>query len=161
MFRSSRRIGLAACLLFVAISLAQTSDMLDPNIRRVGEKLACLCGGCKNSVCSCPMLGCHYATPRREQIRTALAAGQKDQDIVDAVVKEQGIQALVTPPAEGFNILAWLMPFIAIGVGLLLIALFIKHMSAKRAAAAGAPDVPAEVLDRYHDQIEKETSKLD
>jgi len=144
----------------MTISLAQTSDMLDPSVRRVGEKLACLCGGCKNSVGSCPMLGCHYATPMRERIRTGLASGQSDQQIVDAVVKEQGIQALVTPPAEGFNILAWIMPFIMIALGLLAVAFFIKRMSAKRAAAS-APDIPDEVLDRYHDQIEKETSKLD
>jgi cytochrome c-type biogenesis protein CcmH/NrfF len=147
-------------LLVTAISLAQTSDLLDPNVRRVGEKLACLCGGCKNSVGSCPMLGCHYATPKREQIQKALAEGRNDQQIVDAAVKEQGLQALVTPPAEGFNILAWVMPFAMIGVGLLAIAFFIRHMNAKR-VAADAPGLPNEALDRYHDQIEKETAKLE
>ena len=148
-------------LLVTAISLAQTSDLLDPNVRRVGEKLACLCGGCKNSVGTCPMLGCHYATPKRAQIRKALEEGKSDDQIVAAAVKEQGLQALVTPPAEGFNILAWLMPVVMIGLGLLAIALFLRHMNAKRAAAANAPEVPAEVLDRYHEQIEKETSKLE
>jgi len=143
-----------------AISLAQTSDLLDPNVRRVGEKLACLCGGCKNSVGSCPMLGCHYATPRREMIAKMLADGKSDRQIIDATVKEQGIQALVTPPAEGFNILAWVMPFVAIGLGLLAITYFIRRMSAKR-AAAGATEIPGELLDKYHDQIEKETSRLE
>ena len=147
-------------LLVTAISLAQTSDLLDPNVRRVGEKLACLCGGCKNSVGSCPMLGCHYATPKREQIRKSLAEGKTDQQVVDEMVKEQGLQALVTPPAEGFNVLAWVMPFVMIGLGLLAIGFFIRRMSAKR-VAAGAPELPNEVLDRYHDQIEKETSKLE
>lgn len=143
-----------------AISLAQTSDLLDPGVRRVGDKLACLCGGCKNSVASCPMLGCHYATPMREKIRKMLAEGKTDQQAVDAVVQQQGIQALVTPPAEGFNILAWVMPFVAIGLGLLLITLFIRRMTAKRVAAE-APELPGELLDKYHDQIEKETSKLE
>ncbi len=147
-------------LLVTAISLAQTSDLLDPSVRRVGEKLACLCGGCKNSVGSCPMLGCHYATPKREQIAKMLAEGKNDQQIVDAAVKQEGLQALVTPPAEGFNSLMWLMPFIMIGVGLVVIWFFVKHMHAKQ-AAAGAPELHDEVLDRYHDQIEKETSKLE
>lgn len=147
-------------LLVTAISVAQTSDFLDPSIRRVGEHLACLCGGCKNSVGSCPMLGCHYATPKREQIRKMLAEGKADQQIVDTFVKEQGIQTLVTPPAEGFNLLAWLMPFIMIGLGLAAIAMFIRRFSAKR-ATAGAPDIDHEALERYHDQIEKETSKLE
>jgi cytochrome c-type biogenesis protein CcmH len=147
-------------LLVTAVSLAQTSDLLDPNVRRVGERLACLCGGCKNSVGSCPMLGCHYATPKREQIAKMLAEGKKEQQIVDAAVKQEGLQALVTPPAEGFNSLMWLMPFIMVGVGLAAIAFFIKHMQAKR-AAAGPSDLNDEVLSRYHDQIEKESSKLE
>jgi len=147
-------------LLVTGISLAQTSDLLDPSVRRVGEKLACLCGGCKNSVGSCPMLGCHYATPKREQIAKMLAAGRSDQQIVDAQMRQEGLQALVTPPIEGFNSLMWVMPFVMIGVGLLAIWFFIKHMQAKR-VAAGAPELHDEVLERYHDQIEKETSKLE
>lgn len=106
------------------------------------------------------MLGCHYATPKRDLIKEALAKGQSDQQIVDAVVREQGIQALVTPPAEGFNVLAWVMPFLMIALGLAAVAFFIRHMNSKR-AAAGAPEMADEVLSRYHEQIEKETSKLD
>ena len=140
--------------------MAQTSDLLDPNVRRVGERLACLCGGCKNSVGSCPMLGCHYATPKREQIAKMLGGGKDEQQIVNAAVKQEGLQALVTPPAEGFNVMAWWMPFIMIGLGLVAIGFFIKRMSAKR-AAAGTPELDNEVLDRYHDQIEKETSRLE
>ncbi|MGA2601917.1 MAG: cytochrome c-type biogenesis protein CcmH [Bryobacteraceae bacterium] len=147
-------------LLVTGISLAQTSDLLEPNVRRVGEKLACLCGGCKNSVGSCPMLGCHYATPKREQIAKMLAEGRSDQQIVDAQMRQEGLQALVTPPIEGFNSLMWVMPFVMIGVGLLAIWFFIKHMQAKR-VAAGGPELHDEVLERYHDQIEKETSKLE
>jgi cytochrome c-type biogenesis protein CcmH len=146
--------------LVTAVSLAQTSDMLDPNVRRVGERLACLCGGCKNSVGSCPMLGCHYATPKREQIAKMLAEGRKDDQIVEAAVKQEGLQALVTPPVEGFNSIMWVMPFLMIGFGLVAIWFFVKHMRGKR-AAAGAPELHDEVLDRYHDQIEKETSRLE
>ena len=140
--------------------MAQTSDLLDPKVRRVGERLACLCGGCKNSVGSCPMLGCHYATPKREQIAKMLGEGKNEEQIVNAAVKQEGLQALVTPPAEGFNVLAWVMPFLMIGLGLVAIGFFIKRMSAKR-AAEGTPEFDDAVLDRYHDQIEKETSRLE
>lgn len=150
----------ALAMLLAVVSLAQTSDITDPGVRRVGAKLACLCGGCKNSIASCPMLGCESATPMRARIKKALAEGQSDQQIIDSIVKEKGLQALVTPPAEGFNIMAWLMPFVMIGIGLLAITYFIRYMSGKRVAAP-APDVPDEVLDRYHDQIEKETQKLE
>ncbi len=64
------------------------------------------------------MLHCHYSSPAREKIAGMLAAGMSDDQIVDSFVKGAGPQALTVPPAEGFNILAWVMPFAAIALGL-------------------------------------------
>ncbi len=64
-----------------------------------------------------------------------LAEGRSDQQIVDAQMRQEGLQALVTPPIEGFNSLMWVMPFVMIGIGLLAIWFFIKHMQAERVAA--------------------------
>lgn len=147
-------------MVVTVMGLAQTSNMLDPNVRRVGEKLACLCGGCKNSVGSCPMLRCESATPKRAEIKSMLDQGKTDQEIVDRVVREEGIRALVTPPAVGFNRMMWLMPFFMIAAGLMAIWFFVQHMRSKRLAAE-APQLEDEVLQRYHEQIEKETSKLE
>jgi cytochrome c-type biogenesis protein CcmH/NrfF len=146
-------------LAFLAGScLAQvSSELITPDIKRVGSRLACLCGSCRNSVGDCPMLGCGYATPARERIREMLAAGMSDEAIVQAFVDERGIQALVTPPAEGFNLLTWVMPVVAIAIGLLAIWWFIRRMS----RPALQPPVDEEVLDRYRDSIEKDLAKLD
>jgi cytochrome c-type biogenesis protein CcmH/NrfF len=146
-------------LAFLAGScLAQvSSELITPEIKRVGSRLACLCGSCRNSVGDCPMLGCGYATPARERIREMLAAGMSDEAIVQAFVDERGIQALVTPPAEGFNLLTWVMPVVAIAIGLLAVWWFIRRMS----RPALQPPVDEEVLDKYRDSIEKDLAKLD
>jgi cytochrome c-type biogenesis protein CcmH len=148
-----------AALALATLALAQvSSELVTPEIRRVGSKLACLCGSCKNSVGDCPMLACHYAMPAREKIKTLQAAGKSDQQIIDQFVADEGIRALVVPPAEGFNLLAWVMPFAMIGMGLAAIWWFIRRFSRP---APAAPDLDPQLLERYHDTIEKDLSKLD
>ena len=150
-------------LLIVGVSIAQTSDSgVTPVVQRVGSKLACLCGGCRNTVANCPMLGCHYAVPARERINKLAAEGRSDDEIIQAFVRETGIQALAVPPATGFNSLVWVMPWVAVALGLLGIAWFVRRQGRLRAAEAGAaPELDPETLARYRDNIEKEVSKLD
>ena len=152
-------IRFAAVVLVAALSLGQvSSELVTPEIRRVGTKLACLCGACKNSVADCPMLECHYAKPARERIQAMQVKSISDQAIVDDFVKSDGIKALVTPPAEGFNLLAWLMPFAMIGIGLAAIWWFIKRYSK---APAAAPNLDPKVLERYQDTIDDQVSKIE
>jgi cytochrome c-type biogenesis protein CcmH len=155
---------LKASFLFLAVSvlgLAQTgTEVMTPEVRRVGDKLACLCGICNNTVGTCPMLRCEHSYPARTRIANALAIGKTDDQIVKAEVKMFGLRALSGPPSEGFSLLAWVMPMIALAIGLGVVALVFKRLRA-HPAAAGAPEIDGELLDRYHEQIEKEVAKLD
>lgn len=99
---------------------------------------------------------CHYASPVRDKIAKLQALGMGDDSIVDSIVKETGLQALSSPPASGFNLLAWVMPFIAILFGLGVIYWFMR-----RPKFAAAPAVDPLIMDRYHDRIEKDLAKLD
>lgn len=145
-------------ILLTAISIAQTpTQLLTPAIRRVGDKLACLCGSCKNTVSTCQMLECHYSHPARMQISSMQAASATDESIVQSFVKKTGLQALAVPPTEGFSLMAWVMPVFAILLGLTIILLFVKRLR--------KPFVPAQInqieLDRYNQQIEKDMAKFD
>jgi cytochrome c-type biogenesis protein CcmH len=106
------------------------------------------------------MLQCHYADPARKKIASLQSEGKSDQDILDAFVKESGLSALAVPPTEGFSLLAWVMPFVGVGLGMFAISLYIKRYHPKRAAAA-MPEMDPEVLARYRDRIDKEVSKLE
>lgn len=146
-------------ILLAGLCLAQSaSDRVTPNMRRVGDKLACLCGACKNTVATCAMLGCHYSSPAREKIAAMQAEGKGDQEIIDSFVKAEGLRALAVPPAEGFNLAAWVMPFVALGMGLGVIFWFVKR---NRQPAPALPHVDSAALDRYHEQIEKDLAKLE
>jgi cytochrome c-type biogenesis protein CcmH/NrfF len=148
-------------VLLAAVALAQSSStLLTPEIRRVGGRLACLCGTCNNTVGDCPMLECHYTKPAREKIAAMQLAGKGDEEIVKTIVKERGLQALAAPPQEGFSLLAWVMPWIAVSLGLLFIWYMIRRLSAQRHPAT-APEIDPAVLDRYRDNIEKDLAKLE
>jgi cytochrome c-type biogenesis protein CcmH/NrfF len=145
-------------ILLTAICIAQTpTQLLTPAIRRVGDKLSCLCGSCKNTVATCQMLECHYSHPARLEIATMQAAGASDETIVASFVKKSGLQALAVPPAQGFSLMAWVMPVFVILLGLTMIWLFVKRFR--------KPFVPAEIdqtaLDRYNQQIEKDMAKFE
>lgn len=134
------------------------SGIMPPSVRRVGQRLACLCGSCKNTVADCPMLECGYCSPLRQQIADMLSTGKTDDQIVDAVVAQKGKEALAIPPTQGFSLVAWTMPYVAVAIGLFAIWTFLRRMSVRRAEG---PAVDPAVLDRYHDRIEKDLEKLD
>jgi len=142
----------------IGLALAQTpSQLLTPEMKRVGDKLACLCGACKNTVANCAMLECHYSLPARQKIVKMLAAGFSDQQIIDSFVKEHGLKALAVPPAEGFNLLAWIMPFVAIAAGLFLIWVFIRRYRKPTVI----PEIDPKLVERYHERMESDIAQLE
>ncbi len=98
-------------------------------------------------LCDC---GCHpqsikeCACGRAEELRVALAkdaaAGKSGDEIVAAYVARSGQKVLVTPPAAGFNLVAWTGPSIGLLGAAVLIAFMIRRW--RRASAA----LPAEAV---------------
>jgi cytochrome c-type biogenesis protein CcmH len=142
---------LAAALLL----LGQGGNPLEnPRVRRLGDQLVCLCG-CGSSVTQCNMLHCEFSEPARQKLLRMVNAGMTDSEILAAFVKEYGQRVLMKPPSEGFNLLGWLMPFIALAAGLALVWWLIRRFRAPLAAAGPEPD-PALMA-----RIEKETDEMD
>lgn len=160
--RNNPRLRSKLLLGFVlALFLAHgATPLANPRVRELGNLFMCQCG-CFASVTECNMINCHFSDPVREKLLAMVEAGKSDQEVIDAIVAEHGIKILRKPPAEGFFLSAYIMPFAAAGAGLAVIYLVLKSYIRKRpvAAAAGAPDSPE--LARYRDQIEKEMSDLD
>lgn len=148
----------ALAILLAGYCLAQSSSQyVTPEIRRVGDKLACLCGACKNTVATCQMLECHYSLPARQRIAKMQQEAASDAVIIDEFVKREGKKALAEPPNEGFGIMALATPVLAIGAGLALIAWFLRRYRKPNAV----PAMSDEEVQKYQDQIDKEFSKLD
>ena len=102
----------------------------------IQRELICLCG-CKSILKDCPHVDCGYAIPLRKKIREALEQGQTREQIIASVVKERGEEALAAPKKEGFNLVGYIFPALAILAAGLVVAIIAKNWAAR--GAGGGP----------------------
>jgi cytochrome c-type biogenesis protein CcmH/NrfF len=137
-------------------ALGQTATELEqPGVLRVAGKLKCSCGCQQTMACVMPP-GCPICKMNKAKILGMQKSGMDDQQILAAYVAESGKDVLVIPPGAG----GFAGPYIALGLGFLIVLWTIRRYMRKTPALAGAhgsPDVDAETLAR----IEKDTANLD
>jgi cytochrome c-type biogenesis protein CcmH len=121
------------------------SSLKDPEqalmFNRISDRLVCQCG-CSMILRTCNHYQCPSATPMRARIEKEILAGTGEEEIIQGFVDEYGIVILATPPAEGFNLVAWVLPGFAILIGLFILAYITMSWVSKRkheTAAAGPP----------------------
>lgn len=98
------------------------------------------------------------AERERELIRRLIAQGRDKDEIKDALVAEYGEEVLAVPQGEGFDLSAWLVPALAILLGVGGIALaFARFRREERRDPLPAKDLdPADAA-----QLERDISSYD
>jgi cytochrome c-type biogenesis protein CcmH len=146
-------------VVFVLASAAQEpTPLVDPEVRRIGEQLRCMCGSCNYTLTSCNMLSCSGAESGRAKLLSLVRQGLSEEQIKAEFVKQYGTVVLTKPPSEGFFLVGWIMPFVAIAAGLLLVWWVIRRFLQP---AAPAPAVDDATLARYQERIQKELERID
>jgi len=140
------RCALALLLLFMAGGVAApaaVAAVAKDSAQSVSEALSCQCG-CGLTVANCNHPQCEFSVPLRAQIEQMLGKGMGRTQIIAMFRDKYGEKILSAPTAEGFNLLAWVMPFAALlaGCGLLFAVVGRWHRSAPGAVA------PAEARER-------------
>jgi len=151
------KISIAAALLAVA-ALAQTvAEKPSMDVRRVAARLQCQCG-CKDSVATCSMLECSFSKPAKERIARMQAVGMSDEQIIQAFVRDYGAGVYLAPP----NAFGWIIPYASVGLGLVIIWLFIrKYRKPAPLTEVGPVEIDDPALEKYKDQIEKDLANLE
>ena len=113
----------------------------------VSQSLTCQCG-CGLTVANCNMPTCSFSVPTRLEIDRMIGNGMGRAQIVAYYRHKYGEKVLSAPTTEGFNLLAWTMPFIAlvVGGGLIVLA-FGRWRSAPPLLPAGSKPAPAPSFD--------------
>jgi cytochrome c-type biogenesis protein CcmH/NrfF len=145
-------------LIFAAASFGQTAPQLDSQaVLQVADKFKCSCG-C-NLTMACKMEGgCHVCRKAKSEIFAMQSAGKSDDQIVDAFVQENGKDVLAIRPGP----MGVIGPWGALALGAILVVFLIRRFSARKPALAPAEAaIDSEVLDRYHERIEKDLAKLE
>jgi cytochrome c-type biogenesis protein CcmH len=92
----------------------------------------------------------------RAQIRTALAEGKNEKEILQAYVAQYGERILAKPTKQGFNLLAWILPFVALVIGGLVLWRFLhRHAEPAPGVMAADPNDP------YAQRMEQELKEFD
>jgi hypothetical protein len=146
-------LSLAIALMFAIPAHAQSD-----RAKNLGTKVMCMCGGCSDAAGKCTHMGgafagpCETAQKELKEVDARIASGSSDDLILQSFVQEYGPTVLISPPAKGFDLWAWLMPALMLLVGAILVV-FVVSQWRRRAAVAAATRISPELLARARDQM--------
>lgn len=151
-----RMAALAALCIMVALFMGAGDDT-SGRFSSLGHKLMCRCG-CNQVLLECNHVGCTYSDGMRNELMAGLQRGDSDDLVLQAFVQKYGPTVLAAPTTTGFNRVAWIMPFVALTGGLLLVVLIVKAWNARRAAVAmAAVAADPATLDALRRRVHQET----
>ena len=132
--------GLLLLCLAVPLLAAGPAQAADPSPQhRVESRLMCYCGCADLTVRTCT---CGTADGIRREIAERLASGETTDQVVAAFVARHGEKILSAPTKEGFNLLAWITPFVVLAIAAAGLIMVIVRWT-RAAGTAGAPAAPA------------------
>ncbi len=92
-------------------------------IKEIAKDLVCLCGTCnRESLSTCL---CNYGVAQRDKIGKEIDIGKTNNEIIQGFTLEFGDVVLASPRAEGVNLLAWIIPIVALLLGAIILRLFV------------------------------------
>ena len=161
MFKS-RKLAIFLLLFTLITPPLSISKTFERTPSKTEGVLMCLCG-CGQTIKNCPHENCGFAIPAREKIDSMIRDNKTDEDIMDAFLLQYGDEILATPRKEGFNLLGYVMPFVALLIAAGVIIIILRKWSSR-----GIKDEEATLplIDKEHDsdmdrQIEKELDEMD
>ena len=139
---------LLLALLIFPMALQAQPDDLEEQARRIAAELRCPV--CQNlSVADSPS---EMAQQMRAMIREQLKEGKSSQQIMDYFTSKYGEWILLSPTTEGFNLLVWILPFIALTGGILLVVLVARRW-VQRKSGSRPSDVDPVLIQRVQQDI--------
>jgi cytochrome c-type biogenesis protein CcmH len=141
-----------------ALAQSAKTTLTDPaqaeRFNDISDQLVCQCS-CQMILRVCNHQNCPSAVPMRREIERQMLAGETDEVIVASFVDEYGLKILSSPPAEGFNLAAWVMPGFALLVGLFFIVHFASQWASRRRIVntRPAPAIDPEMRERMEREL--------
>ena len=148
-------IALLVVLLFASPARADSATVGD-----ISKQLICQCG-CTMVLSNCTHAECAVREAMVALIEQKLAQGQSEEQIIQFFVAQYGEQVLAAPPKRGFNLMAWVTPFVALlfGGGVIYIALK-KWVRRGRLSQTYAMTEANEEDEKYQRQLKKELQEF-
>jgi len=152
---AKRRFAQLALIAILALTFLGASDSAT-RFNALGHGMICPCG-CNQILLECNHVGCQYSDRMRGELQAMIDKGQADEAITQAFVLKYGNTILAAPTKTGFNLVAWVVPFVVLGLAIFFAALVVRRwrvddVLAPAAAPGGVPD-----FEHYREQARRET----
>lgn len=146
---------LAIVATLYTVSLVQAQNYpTDDEVNAIAKKLYCpVCPNTPLDVCET-----QACADWRAQIRDQLADGWSEEQVRAYFVEQYGERVLAEPERSGFNSLIWILPVVAVALGLFVAVQVLRSWHRERETAAEtavsrAPDVPPETLAKIEREL--------
>lgn len=147
-------------IVFFGLLLHPDTGMTALRLQEITVELMCQCG-CTKVLADCT---CGTAADMQAAIQKMIDNGQSKKDILAYYVSQFGEKILSAPTKKGFNLAAWIVPFLAVGAGgtaVYFVVLSWAGPGRKRELPASEEAGPAVVPARLQEQLERDLKSLD
>ncbi len=153
--------ALQAGALAVAVCFSLGSTSSGSRFYELGHRLMCTCG-CAELLGECNHVGCTESTKENAELKSYIAEGLSDQQILNAFAAKYGATVLAAPPKRGFSLVAWIAPFAVFAAALLGTILLVRRWAGspggKTRTESHAPDPAMDAtLNALREKIRRET----
>lgn len=126
------------------VRLAAKGPPLMDQARRdeLEHHIHCQCG-CNLDVYTCRTtdFSCEVSPAMHRDVMALVAGGYSAPEIIAAFTAVYGDRVLMAPPTNGFDIAAWITPFIALSGGIGLVLVVLRRLRAPALAPAISPPI--------------------
>jgi len=146
-------------ILLLGTTVILTTAAADPTANstrfdKLGHRMMCTCS-CAQVLLECNHVGCPNSDGMRQELLAGVTNGDSDNTIFDAFVQKYGPTVLAAPTTKGFNLVAWIMPFAVLFLGIGGTALLIRRWKLRTVPLP--PLSPTPNFLNIRDRIRRET----
>ncbi len=154
----SRHRALKLILLCTALFMFMGVGGESARINDLGHRLMCVCG-CNQILLECNHVGCTYSDRMRNELVAAVDKGDNDDLTLQSFVQKYGTTVMAAPTTTGFNRVAWVMPYLALVLGLVAVVFVVRQWRGRPLLlpAGAVTPVRGVELERFRAQARKET----
>lgn len=125
---------------------------------KLGHSLICTCS-CGEILLECNHMGCATSGPMISELHMLLASAMPDSGILHWFVTKYGRIVLASPTGKGFDLVAWIMPFAVLALGIAGAVFLVRLWHGRHAQRSAVPVTGATQLsDALRDRIRQETT---
>jgi cytochrome c-type biogenesis protein CcmH len=135
-------------------------------IKALEHKIRCTCG-CNLDVFTCRTTDftCTTSPAMHRVVLARLDSGMTAAEVEAAFVRQYGEVVLMQPPKRGFNLAAYIMPFVGLLAGLVIVGLVIRGWFRARPKTplegAAAPEAPPAASDDDLERLREELERFE